>query len=243
MRLGAAASSTSSTTTRATGCAGTWPGRWPKPRASRSASVIVNDDVAVQDSLLHGRPTRRGGQLLRHQGVRSGGRAEAPACEELVALGNRVNGAVRTMGVALTSCTPPAKGTPIFAIGDDEMEVGIGIHGEPGRRRARCAPPTRSSTRSARRSPSDLPFKRGDRVGADDQRPGRHTDQRAVPALPAGGQGLRGTRPRASAAATSATTARRWRWRVLADAGAGSTPNWSGCSPPRRTSRCACSDG
>src|SRR5262249_60646708 len=55
--------------------------------------------------------------------------------EELVELGNRVNSVTRTMGMALTSCTPPAKGSPLFDLGDDEMEMGVGIHGEPGRRR------------------------------------------------------------------------------------------------------------
>ena len=50
-------------------------------------------------------------------------------------VGEKVNSVTRTMGVALTACTPPAKGSPLFELGDDEMEVGIGIHGEPGRRR------------------------------------------------------------------------------------------------------------
>ena len=54
---------------------------------------------------------------------------------QLKALGDRVNGATRSMGVALTSCTVPASGKPMFAIGEDEMEFGVGIHGEPGRRR------------------------------------------------------------------------------------------------------------
>jgi dihydroxyacetone kinase-like protein len=56
---------------------------------------------------------------------------------ELAALGARVNRATRSMGVALTSCTVPAAGRPTFALGDDEIEIGVGIHGEPGRRRER----------------------------------------------------------------------------------------------------------
>ncbi len=52
-------------------------------------------------------------------------------------VGEKVNSVTRTMGIALSSCTPPAKGAPLFEIGADEMEVGIGIHGEPGRRRAK----------------------------------------------------------------------------------------------------------
>ncbi len=66
--------------------------------------------------------------------------------EELVKLGNRVNSVTRTMGMALTSCMPPAKGSPLFELADDEMEMGVGIHGEPGRRREKLASSTRSST-------------------------------------------------------------------------------------------------
>ena len=58
-----------------------------------------------------------------------------PISTTLKALGDRVNSATRSMGVALTSCTVPAAGKPTFDIGDDEMEMGVGIHGEPGRRR------------------------------------------------------------------------------------------------------------
>jgi dihydroxyacetone kinase-like protein len=57
----------------------------------------------------------------------------------LKALGDRVNGRTRSMGVALTSCTVPAAGTPTFTLADDEMEMGVGIHGEPGRRRVKLA--------------------------------------------------------------------------------------------------------
>jgi dihydroxyacetone kinase-like protein len=57
-----------------------------------------------------------------------------------MALGDRVNAATGSMGVALTSCTVPAAGGPTFQIGDDEMEMGVGIHGEPGRKRVRLAP-------------------------------------------------------------------------------------------------------
>ena len=62
------------------------------------------------------------------------------ALADLKALGDRVNRATRSMGVALTSCTVPAAGKPNFEIGDDEMEFGVGIHGEPGRRRDKLEP-------------------------------------------------------------------------------------------------------
>jgi phosphoenolpyruvate---glycerone phosphotransferase subunit DhaK len=67
-----------------------------------------------------------------------GAAAEAGAgLKQLKALGDQVNKRTRSMGVALTSCTVPAAGKPTFAIGDDEMEMGVGIHGEPGRRRVK----------------------------------------------------------------------------------------------------------
>jgi dihydroxyacetone kinase-like protein len=96
--------------------------------------VIVNDDVAVEDSLYT--TGRRGvaGTLVVEKIV--GAAAEAGAnLSEVKALGQSVNTATRSMGVALTSCTVPAAGKPMFEIGDNEMEFGVGIHGEPGRRR------------------------------------------------------------------------------------------------------------
>ena len=98
------------------------------------AKVIANDDVAVEDSLYT--TGRRGvaGTLVVEKIV--GAAAEQGAdLAALKALGDRVNAATRSMGVALTSCTVPAAGKPMFEIGDGEMEFGVGIHGEPGRRR------------------------------------------------------------------------------------------------------------
>lgn len=100
------------------------------------ARVLVNDDVAVEDSLYT--TGRRGvaGTVVVEKVL--GAAAEAGmGIDELAALGARVNGATRSMGVALTSCTVPAAGRPMFEIGDGEMEFGVGIHGEPGRRRDR----------------------------------------------------------------------------------------------------------
>ena len=59
--------------------------------------------------------------------------------DELVELGQQVNASTRSMGMALTGCTPPAKGTPIFTLTEDEIEMGVGIHGEPGRSRKKLA--------------------------------------------------------------------------------------------------------
>jgi dihydroxyacetone kinase-like protein len=103
-----------------------------------NASVIVNDDVAVENSTYT--TGRRGvaGTLIVERIV--GAAAErGAALADLKALGDAVNKATASMGVALTSCTVPAAGKPTFQIGADEMELGVGIHGEPGRRRVKMA--------------------------------------------------------------------------------------------------------
>jgi dihydroxyacetone kinase-like protein len=105
----------------------------------RHATVLVNDDVAVENSLYT--TGRRGvaGTVVVEKIV--GAAAEAGAdLDALKALGDRVNAATRSMGVALTSCTVPAAGKPTFDIGEGEMEMGVGIHGEPGRRRVPLTP-------------------------------------------------------------------------------------------------------
>jgi dihydroxyacetone kinase-like protein len=99
-------------------------------------TVVTDDDVAVENSLYT--TGRRGvaGTMVVEKIV--GAAAEKGAgLAALKALGDKVNKATRSMGVALTSCTVPAAGKPTFALGDDEMEMGVGIHGEPGRRRVK----------------------------------------------------------------------------------------------------------
>jgi dihydroxyacetone kinase-like protein len=101
-----------------------------------NATVIVNDDVAVENSTYT--TGRRGvaGTLIVERIV--GAAAErGDSLAELKALGDAVNKATASMGVALTSCTVPAAGRPTFQIGADEMEMGVGIHGEPGRKRVK----------------------------------------------------------------------------------------------------------
>jgi dihydroxyacetone kinase-like protein len=68
------------------------------------------------------------------------------------------------MGVALSSCTPPAKGSPLFELGDDEIEVGIGIHGEPGRRREKMTSANEIADVMLEAIVSDLPYESGDEV-------------------------------------------------------------------------------
>ncbi len=101
-----------------------------------NATVIINDDVAVENSTYT--TGRRGvaGTLLVERIV--GAAAErGDSLADLKALGDAVNKSTASMGVALTSCTVPAAGQPTFQIAADEMEMGVGIHGEPGRRRVK----------------------------------------------------------------------------------------------------------
>jgi len=98
------------------------------------ASVVVNDDVAVQDSLYTA--GRRGvGVTVLLEKLVGAAAEEGRPLSELGALARDLNESGRSMGMALTSCTVPAAGKPTFQLGEDEMELGIGIHGEPGRRR------------------------------------------------------------------------------------------------------------
>lgn len=100
----------------------------------RVKTLVIDDDVAVKDSSYT--IGRRGvaGNFFVIKAV--GAASEAGAdLDECVRIGQKVNGVTRTMGVALTSCTPPAKGSPLFELGADEIEMGVGIHGEPGRAR------------------------------------------------------------------------------------------------------------
>jgi dihydroxyacetone kinase-like protein len=102
-------------------------------------TVITDDDVAVESSTYS--TGRRGvaGTLIVEKIVGAAAE-EGRDLTALKALGDRVNGQTRSMGVALTSCTIPAAGRHTFELGADEMELGVGIHGEPGRRRVKLAP-------------------------------------------------------------------------------------------------------
>ena len=101
--------------------------------------VIVADDVALPDSAAHAGARGLAGTVLVHKVA--GAAAEAGArLAEVAAEARAAAGAVRTMGVALTSCTVPAAGRPGFALDDGEIEIGLGIHGEPGVRRGPLEP-------------------------------------------------------------------------------------------------------
>jgi phosphoenolpyruvate---glycerone phosphotransferase subunit DhaK len=127
------------------------------------ATIIVDDDVAVKDSTY---TVGRRGVAGNFFVIKAVGAASERGAEldELVTLGERVNSVTRTMGMALTSCTPPAKGSPLFELGDDEMEMGVGIHGEPGRRREKLASSNEIVDELLEAVVTDLPYNSGDEV-------------------------------------------------------------------------------
>lgn len=126
-------------------------------------SVVTNDDVAVQDSLYTAGRRGVGVTVLLEKIV--GGLAETKApLDQVAALARRVNEQGRSMGMALTSCTVPTAGKPTFDLGEDEMEIGIGIHGEPGRRRVKLAPADDITEMLATPIIEDLGLKSGESV-------------------------------------------------------------------------------
>ncbi|MBD2570354.1 dihydroxyacetone kinase subunit DhaK [Anabaena lutea] len=100
----------------------------------RTLNIIIDDDVAVKDSLYT--QGRRGvGTTVLAEKICGAAAKQGYDLQQLASLCRKVNLHGRSVGVALSSCTVPMKGTPTFALGDDEIELGIGIHGEPGRER------------------------------------------------------------------------------------------------------------
>lgn len=97
-------------------------------------TVLVNDDVAVEDSLYTAGRRGVGGTVLVEK-IAGAAAERGDDLDEVAGIADRVNANVRTMGVALSACTVPHAGTPSFDLAEDEIEIGIGIHGEPGRHR------------------------------------------------------------------------------------------------------------
>jgi dihydroxyacetone kinase-like protein len=127
------------------------------------ATLVIDDDVAVKDSTY---TVGRRGVAGNFFVIKAVGAAseQGASLDDLVSLGQRVNSVTRTMGMALTSCTPPAKGSPLFELGADEMEMGVGIHGEPGRRREKLASANEIVDELVQAVVEDLPFSQGDNV-------------------------------------------------------------------------------
>jgi dihydroxyacetone kinase-like protein len=126
-------------------------------------SVVVNDDVAVQDSLYTA--GRRGvGITVIAEKICGAAAEEGKSLAEVAELCRKVNGQGRSMGVALTACITPGSGEPSFDLPDDEVEIGIGIHGEPGRFREKLGPASEIVDRLATAIVEDLPYESGDKV-------------------------------------------------------------------------------
>ena len=126
-------------------------------------AVVTNDDVAVTDSLYTA--GRRGvGVTVLLEKIVGAAAEQGRSLAEVADLASRVNDCGRSMGMALTSCTVPAAGKPTFALGEDEMEIGIGIHGEPGRSRVPLAPARDVAALLVDPVLGDLPYASGDAV-------------------------------------------------------------------------------
>jgi dihydroxyacetone kinase-like protein len=126
-------------------------------------AVVIDDDVAVQDSLYTA--GRRGvGATVLAEKICGAAAEEGRNLSEVADLCRKVNANGRSMGMALTSCIVPAAGKPTFELGDDEMEIGIGIHGEPGRERMKLAPAAEIVEKLTVPIVEDLPFEQGDQV-------------------------------------------------------------------------------
>ena len=127
------------------------------------AAVITDDDVAVQDSTWTA--GRRGvGATVLLEKIAGAAAEQGRNLAEVAEVARRVNANGRSMGAALTSCTVPAVGRPTFDLGEDEFELGVGIHGEPGRRRLKLVPAKELAELLVEPILADLPFGSGDGV-------------------------------------------------------------------------------
>jgi phosphoenolpyruvate---glycerone phosphotransferase subunit DhaK len=126
-------------------------------------AVVVDDDVAVKDSLYTA--GRRGvGLTVLMEKLVGAAAEERRSLKEVADLARKINGQGRSMGMALTSCTVPHAGKPTFDLPEDEMEIGIGIHGEPGRTRMKIEPADKVTEMLLNPIIEDLPFESGDEV-------------------------------------------------------------------------------
>lgn len=127
------------------------------------ASIVVNDDVAIEDRIDTAGRRGVGTTVLLEKivGAAAAAGADLAECKRIA---EKVNAYGRSMGMALTSCVTPAKGAPTFDLNEQEMEIGIGIHGEPGRQRLPLQPASKIVEILATAVLDDLPFDSGDQV-------------------------------------------------------------------------------
>jgi phosphoenolpyruvate---glycerone phosphotransferase subunit DhaK len=126
-------------------------------------TVLTNDDVAVEDSLYTA--GRRGvGVTVLVEKICGAAADDGRSLADVAELGRKVNANGRSMGMALTPCITPGSGEPSFELAEDEVEIGIGIHGEPGRFRESIGPASQIAERLMTPIVEDLPFSSGDKV-------------------------------------------------------------------------------
>ena len=126
-------------------------------------AVVTNDDVAVKDSLYTAGRRGVAGTVLVEK-IAGAAAERGDSLDEVAAIAERVNANTRSMGLALTPCIVPHAGEPSFQLAEDEIEIGIGIHGEPGRERIKLEPADQLVDRLLEPILEDLPFASGDRV-------------------------------------------------------------------------------
>src|SRR6478735_9073474 len=126
-------------------------------------AVVTNDDVAVKDSLYTAGRRGVAGTVLVEK-IAGAAAERGDTLDQVASVAERVNANARSMGLALTPCTVPHAGEPSFTLADDEVEIGIGIHGEPGRERIKLEPADALVDRMLAPVVEDLPFSSGDRV-------------------------------------------------------------------------------
>jgi dihydroxyacetone kinase-like protein len=126
-------------------------------------AVVVNDDVAVQDSLYTAGRRGVAGTVLVEK-IAGAAAERGDDLDAVTAIAEKVNGQVRSMGLALAAGTVPHAGEPGFELADDEIEFGVGIHGEPGRERLTMEPADSLTDRLMTAILDDLPFASGDKV-------------------------------------------------------------------------------
>src|SRR3954465_6046796 len=130
---------------------------------AKVVSVVTDDDVAVQDSTWTA--GRRGvGVTVLLEKIAGAAAEQGRSLEQVADVARKVNANGRSMGLALTSCTVPTAGKPTFELGEDEMELGVGIHGEPGRERRPLASARECASLLVEPIVADLPYRTGDAV-------------------------------------------------------------------------------
>jgi len=127
-------------------------------------TVIINDDVAVKDSTFTAGRRGVAGAIFVYKIIGAKSEEEGVNLQQLKKYAIEVNDNIRTMGFALKSCTTPAKGSPTFDLGEDEIELGVGLHGEPGRERTKYKPADEVIKIITDSVIEDLPFICGDEV-------------------------------------------------------------------------------